>query len=54
MLEWTPKAYSQKFYENLTAYGDIYFINHLGGEDEVDRDWIESQTDWVMLAIHPK
>lgn len=54
MLEWTPKAYSDKFYDNLVAYGDIYFINHDGGETPVDREWIECQADWVMLAIHPR
>jgi FkbM family methyltransferase len=54
MLEWTPKAYTEKFYDNVLAYGDIYFINHDGGETPVDREWIESQADWVMVAVHPR
>lgn len=54
MLEWTPKAYTEKFYDNVLAYGDIYFINHDGGETPVDRQWIESQADWVMVAVHPR
>lgn len=54
MLEWTPGAYSDNFYDHLTAYGNTHFINYDGGETPVDREWIESQTDWVMLAIHPR
>lgn len=53
LLEYTPGAYSDKFLDHLQAYAPLAWINHNGEAERVDRDWIESQTDWVMLLLQP-
>lgn len=51
LLEYTPNAYSDGFIDKLQDHGVITTIDYTGAERPVDRDWIESQTDWVMLII---
>lgn len=51
LLEYTPGAYSPEFLDKLEAYSAIHWINGDGQATPVDREWIESQTDWVMLTV---
>lgn len=54
LLEYTPGAYSSRFVGELFENYDVSAINHDGGDELVLPQWIESQTDWVMLVLRPK
>ena len=51
LMEYTPGAYSDEFFDKLKSYGSITTINHQGGEDTINEEWLKAQTDWVMLVI---
>jgi FkbM family methyltransferase len=53
-LEWTPNAYSPEFFDELSAWGDLSVITYDGREAELDRSWLEAQTDWVMIVVRKK
>lgn len=52
-LEWTPGAYSAGFFEELQAYGTVSWITYGGNEEPITKEWLQSQTDWVMLVVRP-
>lgn len=54
LMEYTPNAYSDKFLSALEDYAQLAWINYDGMEQLVTREWIESQTDWVMLVLRPR
>jgi len=51
LLEYTPDAYSDSFIDKLESYGPLHWVNHDAQREPVDRGWLESQTDWVMLSL---
>jgi FkbM family methyltransferase len=51
MIEYTNGSYSDEFITKLQNYGTIYTIDHEGNEALVDRHWLESQNDWVMIVV---
>jgi hypothetical protein len=51
LLEWTPGAYSNKFLNDLFAWGNVSYIDFQGNEVEVTLEWLDAQTDWAMLVI---
>lgn len=51
LLEYTPGAYSDEFIDKLEDYAPLRWINYDGEAERVDRDWLEAQTDWVMLVM---
>lgn len=54
MIEYTPGAYSDEFLDKLESYGDLMWINHSGEEEPIDKGYILSRTDWLMLVIRPR
>lgn len=54
LLEYTPGAYSSRFVGELFENYDVSAITHDGKDEPVLPQWIESQTDWVMLLLRPK
>lgn len=54
MLEYTPGAYTPRFLDELFEWGEVSAIDFGGGEYAVTREYIESQTDWLMLVIRRK
>lgn len=53
LLEYTPGAYSDQFLDKLEDYAPLRWINHDAQAEPVTRDWLLSQTDWVMLILKP-
>lgn len=53
-LEWTPGAYSDHFYDELNSWGVLTVIDFDGNEKPLDRHWLETQTDWVMIVIRKR
>lgn len=54
MLEYTPGAYSSKFLDDLFEWGYVFNIEFDGGETPATHEFINSLTDWTMLAIRRK
>ena len=54
MLEWTPNAYSDQFMNKLYDWGYVSTVGYDGGEYSVTKEWINSQSDWVMLIIRKR
>lgn len=51
LIEVTPGAYSDAFYDDLFAYGLVTWIDHYGSEQLIDKTWLYQQSDWQMLAV---
>lgn len=54
LMEYTPHAYSKDFLYDIRQEWDISWINYDGHDEPVSREWIESQTDWLMLVLRRK
>lgn len=54
LLEHTPGAYSKTFLEKLELRWSLNWINGDGVAEPVEKSWIRSQKDWVMLALIPR
>lgn len=54
LLEYTPNAYSDEFLDKLESYAPLHWINHDGHSEPVTREWVEAQTDWVMLSLNER
>lgn len=53
LLEYTPGSYSGDFLDKLEDYAELAWINEDGQREPVSREWVLSQTDWVMLCLQP-
>jgi len=54
LLEWSPGKYSDQFLDELESWGAVAVVDFSGGESPVSREFIEAQTDWVMLVVRKK
>lgn len=54
MLEYSPGKYSHKFVGHLFDTYQMAWINHAGGEEAIDRAWVEALTDWAMLVLRKR
>lgn len=54
LLEYTPGSYSDEFIDKLESYAPLHWINHDGASEPVSREWLEAQTDWVMLSLNER
>jgi len=51
LLEYTPHAYSRDFVDNLFDTWIVTTIDSNGNEQRIIPQWLEAQTDWVMLVL---
>lgn len=51
LLEYTPNSYTPNFLAKLEKYSPLHWINHEAEAEPVTREWVEAQTDWVMLSV---
>lgn len=54
IMEYTPGAYSDKFWDKLTAYGKVSLLDYEGNENLVTKQYAESQTDWITLVVRSR
>lgn len=53
IMEYTPGAYSDEFWDKLNEYGKISMVNYDAYEEIVTKKFAESQTDWLTLTVRP-
>ncbi len=51
LMEYSPNAYSEGFIDRLQAFAPLKWINHDGMAEDITKEWLQSQTDWVMLLL---
>lgn len=51
IMEWTPNAYSDGFYDRLKSWGDITLVGYDGSEVPTSKDYLQSATDWQTIVV---
>lgn len=54
VLEYTPGAYSNAFFEKMMDVGHVTLLNYEGRESGAVKKFIERQPDWVTLVIRKR
>ena len=54
ILEYTPGAYSEHFWDKMTEYGKVSLVNFDGYEELVTRQYAETRDDWITLTVRPR
>lgn len=54
VIEHTPKAYSQEFLSELSKKWTMKRIDYDGRPVPVTAEWVERQSDWVMLVLQSR
>lgn len=53
VLEWTPGAYSDAFFGDLSDFGTVTLVNGSGAEESVTEAILSRLTDWATLVVRP-
>lgn len=51
VLEYTPGAYSDEFFDKLSDYGSVNMLNHQGHPEAVTKNIVQSKPDWITLVV---
>ena len=51
VMEWTPGAYDDRFFDELSAWGEVTGIGFEGEEFPMTKTYLEGLQDWVMVVV---
>lgn len=54
ILEYTPRHYTENFFDALSSYGEVTMVDSNGNETSVTKHEAEGASDWITLVVRPR